>query len=241
MSKASTVAVLIIGLAFECNSFAQDRLADFTKQFLQQERGLWTSPLHGGPKDMKWLLPLGIGAGAFLRTDRNISGEVGEVAGLRRPSRIISRAGSAFPVLVAPLAVMAVGRVSHNERASQAGSVAFEAVLHSALIVQMLKTATNRERPSKQAGDGGFWDGGKSFPSGHAMTSWALAAAIADQYSGKKWIGITGYGVAAAVSVSRVGGLNHFPSDVLIGSSLGWLIGHYVSHHAVSKRTPQKN
>ena len=104
-----------------------------------------------------------------------------------------------------------------------------------------LSIITNRERPNKLAGDGGFWDGGKSFPSGHAMTSWALAAAIANQYPDKKWIRITGYSVAGAISVSRVGGLNHFPSDVLIGSSLGWLIGHYVSHHSVSKNSPRKN
>ena len=241
MSQASTVAVLIVALAFECNSFAQDRLADFTKQFLQQERGLWTSPLHVGPKDMKWLLPLGISAGALFRTDRNISSEVGEVVALRRPSGIISRAGSATPMIVAPLALMTLGRLSNSERTSHAGSIGLDAVLHSALIVQTLKTVTNRERPNKRVGDGGFWDGGRSFPSGHAMTSWALAAAIADQYPDKKWIGITGYSLATAVSVSRVGGLNHFPSDVLIGSSLGWLIGHYVSHHPVSKRTPKKN
>ena len=202
MSKASTVAVLIIGLAFEGNSFAQDRLADFIKQFLQQEPGLWTSPLHVGPKDMKWLLPLGISAGALFRTDRNISSEVSEVVALRRPSGIVSRAGSATPMIVAPLALMTLGRLSNSERTSHAGSIGLEAVLHSALIVQTLKTVTNRERPNKRVGDGGFWDGGRSSPSGHATTSWALAAAIADQYPDKKWIGITGYGIATAVSVS---------------------------------------
>ena len=156
MSKASTVAVLIIGLAFEGHSFAQDRLADFIKQFLQQEPGLWTSPLHVGPKDMKWLLPLGISAGALFRTDRNISSEVSEVVALRRPSGIVSRAGSATPMIVAPLALMTLGRLSNSERTSHAGSIGLEAVLHSALIVQTLKTVTNRERPNKRVGDGGF-------------------------------------------------------------------------------------
>jgi hypothetical protein len=241
MNKASTVAVLIVVLAFQSNSFAKETLSSFTKQFLEQQRGLWMSPLHIGQKDMKWLLPLGISAGALLRTDRNISNEATEAVALRRPSRIISQAGSAKATSVAPLVLMTIGRLSNNERASEAGRVGLQALLHSALIVQMLKSATNRERPNKLTGDGGFWDGGKSFPSGHAMTSWALATAISDQYPDKKWISITGYSVAAAVSISRVGGLNHFPSDVLIGSSLGWLIGHYVSHHSFSKRTLQKN
>lgn len=34
--------------------------------------------------------------------------------------------------------------------------------------------------------------------------------------------------MAAAVSVSRFTGRNHYPSDVLVGSALGYLIGHYV-------------
>jgi membrane-associated phospholipid phosphatase len=39
------------------------------------------------------------------------------------------------------------------------------------------------------------------------------------------------YGFATAVSLARVGGLNHFPSDVLVGAALGELIGEYVVHH----------
>ena len=41
------------------------------------------------------------------------------------------------------------------------------------------------------------------------------------------------YGLATGVSVSRVLAEQHFPSDVLIGSAAGWLIGHYVyrAHH----------
>jgi membrane-associated phospholipid phosphatase len=248
MKKVRTVAAFLLIMSFQSRLFAQQpdssspsALTAFAKHFLEQERGLWTSPLHIKREDAKWLVPLGAGVGVLLLTDTNISGEANEAPGLRRPSRTISYAGSAVPMIAAPVALMALGRLANNERAARAGSIGLEAVVHSALIVDALKAVTNRERPNKLAGDGGFWDGGKSFPSGHAMTSWALAAAIADQYPDKKWIGITGYSVAAAISVSRVGGLNHFPSDVLLGSSLGWLIGHYVSHHSVSKNSPRKN
>ena len=40
------------------------------------------------------------------------------------------------------------------------------------------------------------------------------------------------YGFATAVSLARVGGLNHFPSDVLVGAVIGELIGRYVVHIA---------
>ena len=46
----------------------------------------------------------------------------------------------------------------------------------------------------------------------------------------------TVYGLATTVSVSRVLAEQHFPSDVLIGSATGWLVGHYVyrAHHNFS-------
>jgi membrane-associated phospholipid phosphatase len=41
------------------------------------------------------------------------------------------------------------------------------------------------------------------------------------------------YGIATGVNLTRVLGQQHFPSDVLVGSAVGWMIGHYVykRHH----------
>jgi hypothetical protein len=38
-----------------------------------------------------------------------------------------------------------------------------------------------------------------------------------------------------AVALARVGGLNHFPSDVLAGAVMGELIGSYVVNHRQAK------
>jgi hypothetical protein len=38
------------------------------------------------------------------------------------------------------------------------------------------------------------------------------------------------YGLATAVSVARYTGTNHFLSDVLVGSAMGYGIGRYVYH-----------
>jgi membrane-associated phospholipid phosphatase len=199
------------------------------KQFLREEADLWTSPLRINSEDLKWIVPLGAGTAALLQTDRTISTRIAQNHGIQPPSNVVSQLGS-FPLYLTPAALMVLGRATKDERAAQAGRVTLQAVLHSGIIVQTLKASTNRQRPSNGLGGGGFWDGGKSFPSGHAMSSWAFATALSDQYPEKKWIRISAYGMATAVSVSRISGRNHFPSDVLIGSSLGWLIGHYVSH-----------
>jgi membrane-associated phospholipid phosphatase len=36
------------------------------------------------------------------------------------------------------------------------------------------------------------------------------------------------YSAATGVSLTRVLGQEHFPSDVLVGGAAGWLIGRYV-------------
>ena len=52
----------------------------------------------------------------------------------------------------------------------------------------------------------------------------------------KRLVQISAYGLAAAVSVSRYTGRNHFLSDVLVGSAIGYGIGRYVyrTHHNAS-------
>lgn len=79
----------------------------------------------------------------------------------------------------------------------------------------------------------GELDGGASFPSGHATISWALASVIAHEYKDNRSVSFGAYGVAAIVSVSRFTGRNHFLSDVLVGSAIGYGIGRYVyrQHH----------
>src|SRR5262245_48738989 len=219
MGHARTALVFVAMVAFQHSLLAQDTepdpttptttpygITDITKHFFQEEGQLWTSPLRVQQKDLKWLLPIEGGAAALFFVDHKISDEAREATSLQRPSRIISQAGQIPPAAI-PLGMFVLGRASHNERTAEAGAVGIDAFLHSSLIVQVLKMATNRERPNKLNGDGGFWDGGKSFPSGHAMTTWAFAAAMADQYPDKRWVSISGYGVASAVSLARVGSL----------------------------------
>ena len=62
------------------------------------------------------------------------------------------------------------------------------------------------------------------------MDVWAFAHVVAGQYNGIATQALV-YGLASTVSVSRVIARQHFPSDVIVGSTLGWLVGGYVLHH----------
>jgi len=152
-------------------------------------------------------------------------------------SNNISLFGSTYATLAEGGALYVVGRLTHNDHLAETGRLGTEAVIDASLVAEALKLATNRERPDEGNGTGGFWPHGSrqfsdSFPSGHAIGSWALARVIAAEYPNK----LTQFGVyafATAISVSRVTSEKHFPSDALVGSGLGYLIGGYVvRHHA---------
>jgi len=59
------------------------------------------------------------------------------------------------------------------------------------------------------------------------MLAWSAAAAMAEEYR-SPWAQAGLYSLATGVSLTRVLGQEHFPTDVLVGSATGWLIGHYV-------------
>ena len=124
------------------------------------------------------------------------------------------------------------GLTTHDEHKRETGFLSGESALDSVLLVEAAKYATRRERPYQDYANGRFWSGGASFPSEHAAAAWSVASVIAHEYP-NPWARVFAYGLAAAVSASRVEAKQHFPSDVLVGSALGWLAGEYVyrQHH----------
>ncbi len=68
----------------------------------------------------------------------------------------------------------------------------------------------------------------------HAASAWAIASVVATRYP-SWWAQTAAYGLASAISFSRVSARQHFPSDVLVGSALGFLVGQYVAHQGVAK------
>jgi hypothetical protein len=108
------------------------------------------------------------------------------------------------------------------------------AVVDTVLVTEGIRLFTRRQRPTHGDGSGPFFEAGglsSSFPSLHSASAWAIASVVARRHPG--WLTQVGvYGLAGAVSFSRVTSREHFPVDVAVGSALGWLIGRYVSRTA---------
>jgi membrane-associated phospholipid phosphatase len=116
------------------------------------------------------------------------------------------------------------------------GKRALAALLNAGVLTEVTKQLTGRARPYV-AGDAGEFTGPtsndiyKSFPSGHAAATFALATVLADRHPKQKWLY---YGLAAAVSLARVRSSAHFPSDILVGAGIGIYAGNHIALHGPS-------
>ena len=209
---------------------------EFFKNILRDQKALWTAPFHWDRGDAKWLVPLGLGTGALIATDRTTASGIAKFDDQLTASRIISYPGSTYGAAAIGGVFYLAGRAEHNARARETGLLSWEALANSEIIVVSLKAITERRRPLAEHHRGDFFRGGTSFPSGHAIHAWSVATVIANEYSDHRSVQIAAYGMATAVSLARFTGQKHFLSDILIGSALGYGIGRYVyhAHHRVS-------
>jgi len=210
--------------------------SQFFKNILRDQKAIWTSPFHLHGRDARWLAPLGLGTAALIASDRRTGDKIGKFHKQLNVSRYVSYAGSGYGVSSVALTFYLFGRAKHNERARETGLLGAEALIDSAIVVTVVKEIAQRRRPLAAKGRSDFFDGGSSFPSGHAIESWALATVIANEYHGHRLVQVGAYGIATAVSLSRFTGRKHYLSDVLVGSAMGYGIGRYVyrAHHRKS-------
>lgn len=124
------------------------------------------------------------------------------------------------------------GALRHNTHARETGLLGAESMANSGLVYAVVQLITERQRPLQDSGRGSFFQSSgldNSFRFAHAIITWTAAATIAPEYP-KPWVEWLAYGTATAVSLARFTSLEHFPSDVVVGSSLGYLIGRHIFH-----------
>ena len=203
---------------------------EFFKNILRDQNAIWTAPFRAGRDDAKWLVPLGLGTAALIATDRTTASGIAEFDDQLSASRWISYPGSTYGAAAVGGVFYLAGRAGHDARARETGLLSWEALVNSEIVVVSLKAITERRRPLAEHHRGDFFRVGTSFPSGHAIHAWSVATVIANEYSDHRSVQIAAYGIATAVSVARFTGEQHFRSDILVGSAIGYGIGRYVYH-----------
>ncbi len=201
---------------------------------LKDQGPIWTSPLRIRAHDLIWLLPLAAATGVGIATDQHVMNDVISKDPSFNQANIDASNVMIGGLLFTPAVLYGVGHFNKNEHAREAGLISAEAMGDGVIVEQGLKLIFWRERPNVDNAHGLFWQSSagvdSSFPSSHSVLAWSTAAVLAGEYP-SAWSQIAVYSLATGVSVTRVLGQEHFPTDVLVGSAAGWLVGHYVYRH----------
>ncbi|MFZ4520954.1 MAG: phosphatase PAP2 family protein [Bacteroidales bacterium] len=142
----------------------------------------------------------------------------------------------------------ACGVIWKNKRAKETGMKGLEAYVITVVFTNVIKQITHRHRPYQDnppdphVWDGPFsWGGAygtfgyNSFPSGHSSAIFSVATVVALEYWDTKWVPGVCFGLAGFTALYRLAVNDHWASDVLVGSALGFAIGSMVYFNANKK------
>lgn len=207
-------------------------LRNTPRNLLKDQEAIWTSPAHLHQSNAVGPVLLALATTVLVTTDHQVMSNHFQDTSLN--NHAVTASNGLVGVMVgAPAVFFGVGELRHDDQATETGILAGEAMLDSLVVNEAMKAASMRERPTVDSARGRFFQTSvgldSSFPSNHSIVAWSSAAVIASEYPGIL-TQITAYGLATGVSVTRVVGRQHFPSDVLVGSAVGWMIGRYVYH-----------
>lgn len=209
-------------------------LRNTPRNFLKDQAAIWTSPLHLNESNAAGPIVLGLATTVAITTDHQaMTSSRLQDATLNKHAETASN-GLVGALVVVPAALFGIGYLRHNPHAAETGLLSGEAIADSLVVNEVMKVVSMRERPTADSARGKFFQSSvgidSSFPSNHSIIAWSSAAVIASEYPG--WLTqLSVYGMATGVSVTRVVARQHFPSDVLVGSAVGWMIGRYVFRH----------
>lgn len=194
---------------------------------LEDQKGIWLAPFK--PANFKWDALLLVSTGVLIATDRQTSRALptGHVQLFRNITNI-----SLGSTAAAAGGIWVYGIKKDNQHARETGELELETLANTFLVYTPMQFIAGRERPEEGTGNGRFWRHGgfnTSFPAGHPMFTWAMATVLAHEYP-RPWVKFLSYGAATAVSMGRFLGREHFASDVLVGSVLGYAIATHIFH-----------
>jgi hypothetical protein len=138
-------------------------------------------------------------------------------------ARAWDNVGKGMPVV---LAGVAAGAVAFGDaRTQNIGIISMESIAGAAAVSIATKRLVGRARPSEGQGQ---WSkatdrSNASFPSNHSTVAFAAVTPFAQEYDAP-WL----YGLAAASSMGRVAGRQHWVSDVVAGGVLGYAMGSWL-------------
>jgi membrane-associated phospholipid phosphatase len=206
-----------------------------------------------GDQKLVWLFPLHLAQGQHILPTIGIVGVTGgliaadahimvhvrnNTSAFHEYDEIFSGTNTGIVTALIPATFYIYGIARKSSYSEQTALLMGEAYLDSAIPHVAMKLVSRRLRPDAVPASSDFTDTffkshvsvfgkGSSFPSGHAAGIFSIATVVAERYRDHRWVPWVAYGVAAAISFSRVPTFAHFPSDVFLGAALGYTITRF--------------
>lgn len=134
------------------------------------------------------------------------------------------------------------GLAMDDRRVSNTAFTALQSFAIAATMTEGIKRLAHRDRPN--ATDDAFSFNGptsdstsKSFISGHATHAFSVATVVALEYRDDPYIPVAAYGLATLTAASRVNDNRHWLSDVILGSTMGFVVGNLVHEFGLFNQT----
>lgn len=253
MVNKSAVTLLVLCLLAGGGLAGQDvapaakiTLTPYKSNFLKDEGRMWGAPLHWDVEDFLVCGAVLAVTGALIANDEAIYNGFNSFKGsnswVGKVSPAVTLLGDwGVDMGIAGLFFLG-GVLAKDRRARDTGLMAWETLLHTGFLVQVVKHLSGRQRPSVAAGVD-HWHGPAaffkrysedhfskydSFFSGHTVSAWSLATVIAENYRHRSWVPPVCYGLATLAGLSRLTEDAHWLSDVFLGAVVGYAVGRMV-------------
>jgi PAP2 superfamily len=206
------------------------------KIFLKDGICFYSSPFRFTGKD--WIYT-GLTAGAIagiMTLDEDVKNDVSVNNGNSQNAfwSVGKNYGSAAVSGTVSILVYSAGLFTHQNEIRITGRMLLQSLVYSGIITTIIKSVTGRSRPYITNNQYQFnWfetnNDELSFPSGHATTAFSMSTVLAERIN-TWWARIILYPLAAVTAYSRVRDDQHWLSDVVAGSLIGFGTGFFVVH-----------
>jgi hypothetical protein len=205
---------------------------------LADQKDIWLFPTKfaGGKHIWPTIAVVGITAG-FVASDPYSAPPFRNTTSFNSFNRVLSSTNTGAFIAAVPAAMYGIGWIRKDSYAQETALLAGEAFADGFLIDLPFKAVTGRREPISYTGNGPYSDSffkgthnplhSGGFYSVHSMGAMAVATVIARRYRSHRWVPFVAYGLAGALSFSRITRSDHFPADVFLGGALGFVIARY--------------
>jgi membrane-associated phospholipid phosphatase len=205
---------------------------------LTDQKAIWLFPTKVAKGKHIWptIAIVGVTAG-FVASDPYSAPPFRNTTSFSGFNRVFSGTNTGAFIAAVPAAMYGIGWIRKDSYAQQTALLAAEAFADGFLVDIPFKAITGRREPVSYTGNGPYADSffngthnpfhSGGFYSLHAMGAMSVATVIARRYRSHRWVPFVAYGLASAISFSRITRSDHFPADVFFGGAMGFVIARY--------------